>query len=152
MYFPSLFFSFLYLFKLIHAQNVNLHYNVTSLKLRNGKCNEEKNKYSFEIECNINPSPIFDMEFDLDLSSPKGVIARCKLIDDVIDVIKCHININVDSFNKKTFSISENKNIKVNENINIYIEKLKQNWIADCSFGFLYINTYFLIIVIILLI
>ena len=121
--------------------------------MKNENCDFNSNNYIFEIECIINPSPIFDLEFDLDLSLPTGIKARCKLIDDVIDAIKCNAN-SKDILNKEeTFSISENKNIKVSDKININIGKLNQNWIAKCNFSnFVRINISFLIIVIFLLI
>ena len=148
-----LIFKFFILFNYIYSQTTNIYYNITLLRLKNENCNLNSNNYIFEIECNINPSPIFDLEFDLDLSSPADMMARCKLIDDVIDVIKCNAN-SKDFLNKEeTFSISENKNIKVNDKININIEKLNQNWIAKCNFvNFVCINAYFLIIAIFLLI
>ena len=146
-------FNFFILFNYIYSQTTNIYYNITILKLKNENCDFNSNNYIFEIECIINPSPIFDLEFDLDLSSPTGMIARCKLIDDVIDAIKCNAN-SKDFLNKEeTFSISENKKIKVNDKININIEKLNQNWIATCNFvNFTHINVYFLIIAIFLLI
>ena len=151
MYF--LIFNFFIFFNYIYSQTTNIYYNVTLLKLKNEDCDFNSDNYIFEIECIINPSPIFDLEFDLDLSSPTGMIARCKLIDDVIDAIKCNAN-SKDFLNKEeTFSISENKKIKVNDKININIEKLNQNWIAKCNFvNFARINVYFLIIAIFLLI
>ena len=49
--------------------------------------------------------------------------------------------------------VSGNKKIKVNDKININIEKLNQNWIAKCNFvNFTRIKVYFLIIAIFLLI
>ena len=132
---------FLSLQYLICSQNANIYYNVTLLKLKNENCDSDANNYVFEIECNINPSPIYDLDFDLDLSSPKGVKAQCKLIDDVIDVIKCRISTKNHEFKKETFSISENKYIKVNDKITIYIEKLNQNFIVDyCLSQFFHIN------------
>ena len=153
MFLSFLLFNFCLFLNLIYSQTTNIYYNVTLLKLKNEDCDFNSNNYIFEIECIINPSPIFDLEFDLDLSSPTGMIARCKLIDDVIDAIKCHVN-SKDFLNKKeTFSISENKKIKVNDKININIGKLNQNWIATCNFvNFTRINVYFLIIAIFLLI
>ena len=153
MFLSFLLFNFCLFLNLIYSQTTNIYYNVTLLKLKNENCDYNSNRYIFEIECIINPSPIFDLEFDLDLSSPTGMIARCKLIDDVIDAIKCNAN-SKDFLNKEeTFSISENKKIKVNDKININIEKLNQNWIAKCNFvNFVRINVYFLINAIFLLI
>ena len=132
---------FLSLQYLICTQNANIYYNVTLLKLKNENCDLDANNYVFEIECNINPSPIYDLDFDLDLSSPKGVKAQCKLIDDVIDVIKCRISTKNHEFKKETFSISGNKYIKVNDKITIFIEKLNQNLILDyCLSQFFHIN------------
>ena len=146
-------FNFFLFLNFIFSQTTNIYYNVTLLKLKKENCDFDSNKYIFEIECIINPSPIFDLEFDLDLSSPTGMMARCKLIDDVIDVIKCNVNSKELSNKQETFSISENRRIKVNDKININIENLNQNWIAKCNFvNFVYIRTYFLLIVIFLLI
>ena len=145
--------NFFIFFNYINSQTTNIYYNITLLKLKNENCEFNSNNYIFEIECIINPSPIFDLEFDLDLSLPTGMKARSKIIDDVIDVIKCNAN-SKDILNKEeTFSISENKNIKVSDKININIGKLNQNWIAKCnSVNFIHINAYFLIIAIFLLI
>ena len=153
MFVYFLIFNFFIIFNYIYSQTTNIYYNVTLLKLKNEDCDFNSNNYIFEIECIINPSPIFDLEFDLDLSAPTGMMARCKLIDDVVDVIKCNVN-SKDLLNKKeTFSISENKKIKVNDKININIGKLNQNWIATCNFvNFVCINVYFLLIGIFLLI
>ena len=153
MFVYFLIFNFFIFFNYIYSQTTNIYYNITLLKMKNENCDLNSNNYIFEIECNINPSPIFDLEFNLDLSSPTGMIARCKLIDDVIDAIKCNAN-SKDFLNKEeTFSISENKNIKVNDKININIEKLNKSWIAKCNcVNFVCINAYILIIAIFLLI
>ena len=153
MFLSFLLFNFCLFLNLIYSQTTNIYYNVTLLKLKNENCDYNSNSYIFEIECIINPSPIFDLEFDLDLSAPTGMMARCKLIDDVVDVIKCNVN-SKDLLNKEeTFSISENKKIKVNDKININIEKLEQKWITKCNFvNFVCINVYFLLIGIFLLI
>ena len=136
--------------KLLFSQNINIYYNVTLLQLKNEICDSDSNTYIFEIECNINPSPIYDLDFNLDLSSPRGVTAQCKLIDDVIDLIKCHVNTQFLQMKKETFSISENKVIKVNDKINIHIKKLNQNWVINCLSHFWHTNFLLLIIVIFL--
>ena len=148
-----LIFNFFLFLNLIYSQTTNIYYNITLLKLRNENCDYNSNSYIFEFECIIMPSPIFDLEFDLDLSTPTGMKAICKLIDDVIDLIKCNVN-SKDLLNKEEeFSILENKKIKVNDKINLNIGKLDQKWIAKCNLSnFVYINIYFLKIFIILLI
>ena len=132
------------------SQNINIYYNITLLKLKKEICDSDSNTYIFEIECNINPSPIYDLDFNLDLSSPRDVTVQCKLIDDVIDLIKCHVNKSFLQLGKETFSISENKLIKVNDKINIHIKKLNQNWVTNCLSRFWHFNFLLLIIVIFL--
>ena len=141
---------FLQLICFINSQKTNISYNITLLKLKQEECDTTEKKYNFEIECIINPGPIFDLEFDLELTSPKGVIAKCKLIDDIIDLIKCYINEN--EFKKEKFSISQDKLIKVNDKINIYIGKLKQDWTSElCTFQKLYMNKYLLVIILLII-
>ena len=153
MFLSFLIFNFLLFLNSIYSQTTNIYYNVTLIKLKNETCDYNSSNYIFEIECIISPSPIFDLEFDLNLSSPTGMITRCKLIDDVIDVIKCNVNSKEILNKEETFSISENKKIKVNDKVNINIEKLDQEWIFPCNFiNFVCINIYFLLISIFLLI
>ena len=141
-------FLFLSILNLIFSQHNNIYYNITLLKLKNEICDADSNNYIFEIESNINPCPIYDLDFNLELSSPTGVTAQCKLIDDVLDTIKCHVNRKYLNLEKETFSINENKLIKVNDKINIHIKKLNQKWTTNCLSCFLHINFVLFIILI----
>ena len=153
MFLSFLIFDFFLFLNFIYSQTTNIHYNVTLIKLKNETCDFNSNNYIFEIECIINPSAIFDLEFDLDLSSPIGMVTKCKLIDDVIDVIKCYINSKELLNKEETFSISENRNIKANDKIDVNIEKLSQKWVSKCNFvNFVGIKVYFLLITIFLMI
>ena len=145
------FVCFLQLLSLLYFQNVNINYNITLLKLQNDECDSKEDNYIFEIKCIINPSPIFDLEFDLDLNTPSGSSAKCKLMDDVIDTLKCYISTKNHTFMKETISISGNKLIKVNDQLNIHIENVNQRWVVDfCNFYIPYINIYILVFVLIL--
>ena len=134
------------------SQNTKINYKVTLLKLLDDECDSKIDNYMFKLECIINPSPIFDLEFNLDLSSPKGMTAKCKLTDDVIDVIICQLNLKNYKLKNEKIIISGNELIKVNDEINILIEKLNQDWeVKFCSHLFLNINAFIFIFIIIFL-
>ena len=145
------FFCFLHLLSLLCFQNININYNITLLKLHKDECDLKEDNYIFEIECIIIPSPIFDLEFDLDLNTPSGSSAKCKLMDDVINMLKCYISTKNHSFIKETISISGNKLIKVNDQLNIHIENANQRWVVDfCNFNIQYMNIYILVFILIM--
>ena len=133
-----------------------LNYTITPANLVEEECDVDSSSYRFAIKCVITPPPIYDLEFDLNLASPKNTKARCYILDDVENEIKCAIDTLSCLIKKTNIEIQSEQVININDSLNnvgLTFSKSNINAISKvtCKSCFLFSNIYFLILAVLLL-
>lgn len=146
-----IFITLLLLIQLIYSGKI-INYNITPKKLLEEECDPDTSSYLFVIKCSIKPAPIYDLEFDLNLSSPKNTKAKCFLMDDVGNQIKCIIDTLTRSIKETNIEIGNEQKINVNDgvnNITVTFSKANLNTISKvtCKSFYLFSNIYFIIFI-----
>ena len=146
-----LFVTLLLLIQLIYSGKI-IKYNITPKKLLEEECDPNTSSYLFIIKCDIKPGPIYDLEFDLNLSSPKNTKAKCFLMDDVVNEIKCIIDTLTCPIQKTNIEIVNEQIININDGVNnvtVTFSKSKLNIISKvtCKSYYLFSNIYFIVFI-----
>lgn len=121
----TIFFIFLFEIKLFFSQKI-INYEIFPTEIDEEECDKDNKKFKFVIKGKIEPSPIYDLNFELNLNSPIISKAQCRLIDDVDDKIKCSINIEETHLQKVNVELMQPQIIK-DGTVSIRINEIKDN-------------------------